>query len=71
MRRVTDGSFGQVFITDTHLGRIPEMFKETGAEVKVFEVNKGEVELSVMGEKSSLDNVEISTVLKIRIALSL
>ena len=45
MRRVTDGSFGQVFITDTHLGRIPEMFKETGAEVKVFEVNKGEVEL--------------------------
>jgi len=45
MRRVTDGSFGQVFITDTHLGRIPEMFKETGAEVKIFEVNKGEVEL--------------------------
>ena len=43
MKRVTNGGFGQVFITDTHLGRIPEMFKSTGAEVKVFEVDKGEV----------------------------
>ena len=29
MKRVTNGGFGQVFITDTHLGRIPEMFKST------------------------------------------
>ncbi len=43
MNRVTDGSFGQVFITDTHLGRIPEMFKTTGADVNVFEVVDGEV----------------------------
>jgi DNA replication and repair protein RecF len=43
MKRVTDGSLGQVFITDTHLGRIPEMFKSTGAEVRVFEVINGEV----------------------------
>jgi len=43
MKRVTNGTFGQVFITDTHLGRIPEMFSSTGAEVRVFEVRQGEV----------------------------
>ena len=43
MRRVTNGAFGQVFITDTHLGRIPAMFEQTGADVKVFEVKEGEV----------------------------
>ena len=43
MRRVTDGAFGQVFITDTDLGRIPTMFRQTGAEVRVFEVKSGEV----------------------------
>jgi DNA replication and repair protein RecF len=43
MRRVTSGSFGQVFITDTDVDRIPSMFKETGADVKVYLVNKGEV----------------------------
>ena len=43
MKRVTGGGFGQVFITDTHLGRIPEMFKKTGADVNVFEVIEGEV----------------------------
>ena len=45
MRRVTNGAFGQVFITDTHLGRIPAMFERTGADVKVFEVKEGEVSL--------------------------
>ena len=43
MKRVTNGSFGQVFITDTHLGRIPDMFASIGADVRVFEVCKGEV----------------------------
>lgn len=43
MNRVTDGTFGQIFITDTHLGRIPEMFQSTGADVRVFEVIDGEV----------------------------
>lgn len=43
MQWVTAGEFGQVFITDTDLGRIPEMFRETGADVRVFEVNGGEV----------------------------
>lgn len=47
MRRVTEGGFGQVFITDTDLGRIPTMFRETGAEVQVYEVESGEVSLKV------------------------
>ena len=41
MKRVTNGTFGQVFITDTHLGRIPDMFAATGADVQVFEVRQG------------------------------
>ncbi|MDA0912533.1 MAG: DNA replication and repair protein RecF [Bacteroidetes bacterium] len=44
MKWVTAGDVGQVFITDTHLGRIPEMFRETGASVRVFHVEKGVVE---------------------------
>jgi hypothetical protein len=43
MSRVTDGTFGQIFITDTHMGRIPEMFTSIGADVRVFEVINGEV----------------------------
>jgi hypothetical protein len=43
MRRVTSGSFGQVFITDTDVDRIPRMFQETGADVKVYLVEQGEV----------------------------
>ena len=45
LQRITDGSFGQIFITDTHLGRIPEMFKSIGADVRVFEVDNGEVNI--------------------------
>ena len=43
MERVTTDESGQVFITDTNLGRIPEMFKSTGADVEVFEIVNGEV----------------------------
>tara|TARA_B100000963_G_scaffold335823_2_gene330318 strand:- start:1714 stop:2847 length:1134 start_codon:yes stop_codon:yes gene_type:complete len=43
MRWVTAGEFGQVFITDTDLGRIPSMFRETGADVRVYEVKAGTV----------------------------
>ena len=43
MRWVTAGEFGQVFITGTDLGRIPGMFRETGANVRVYEVNSGTV----------------------------
>ena len=30
LSRVTNGTFGQVFITDTHLGRVPALFEATG-----------------------------------------
>jgi hypothetical protein len=43
MRRVTSGTCGQVFITDTDVHRIPRMFQETGADVKVYLVEQGEV----------------------------
>ena len=33
LSRVTNGTFGQVFITDTHLGRVPALFEATGADV--------------------------------------
>ena len=46
MRRVTSGTFGQVFITDTDVDRIPQMFEETGADVKVYLVEQGEVKLA-------------------------
>ena len=43
MEKVTKGGYGQVFITDTHLERIPNMFNSTGTEVNVYEVVEGEV----------------------------
>ena len=48
MRWVTAGEFGQVFITDTDLGRIPGMFRETGADVRVYEVKSGTVRRRMM-----------------------
>ncbi len=35
--------FGQVFITDTHLERLPKLFKQWKTDYKVFNVNNGEV----------------------------
>jgi len=35
--------FGQVFISDTHLKRLPQLFKELNTEFKAFEIKKGEV----------------------------
>jgi DNA replication and repair protein RecF len=35
--------FGQVFITDTHLDRLPTLFDELGASYKAFTIKKGEV----------------------------
>jgi DNA replication and repair protein RecF len=47
MRRVTSGALGQVFITDTDVQRIPAMFEEIGADVRVYLVHKGEVKEAV------------------------
>lgn len=44
MKLVSEQHFGQIFITDTHDGRVPELFEATGAKVKVFKVNNAEVE---------------------------
>jgi DNA replication and repair protein RecF len=43
MKLVSEGNFGQLFITDTHAERLPVIFKEISGSVRVFEVNKGEV----------------------------
>ena len=44
MQLVSDGTFGQIFITDTHEERIPELFKEVGCDLKIFRIEKGAVE---------------------------
>lgn len=36
--------FGQVFISDTHLDRLPKLFDDLGTDYKAFSVNQGEVE---------------------------
>ena len=43
MEHVTAGQFGQVFITDTDLERIPKLFASTGSDVRVFKVERGQV----------------------------
>ncbi|MFY9309451.1 MAG: DNA replication/repair protein RecF [Bacteroidia bacterium] len=45
-------NFGQLFITDTHLTRLAELFKSTGADFKVFKIMNGtasEVQVLVNG----------------------
>jgi len=39
MELVADGRFGQIFITDTHRGRVPDLFKKAKSDVRVFEVD--------------------------------
>jgi DNA replication and repair protein RecF len=56
MQWVTAGEFGQVFITDTHLGRIPALFRKTGADVCVYEVSGGTVKL-LEAESNALPSV--------------
>lgn len=36
MQRLSDGAFGQVFLTDTSLTRMPDWLAATGADVRVF-----------------------------------
>ncbi|NNE55885.1 MAG: hypothetical protein HKN32_07690 [Flavobacteriales bacterium] len=43
MQLVDENKFGQIFITDTHSGRVPELFEEAHKEVKVFKVSSGEI----------------------------
>lgn len=44
MEAVQDSFFGQVFISDTHVDRLPELFEKLGASFKHFIIKKGEVQ---------------------------
>jgi hypothetical protein len=68
MRRVTSGTFGQVFITDTDVHRIPRMFQETGADVKVYLVEQGEVKEALERRKFDTMNRKDPKPLKAAIA---
>ncbi len=43
MQMVNENTFKQIFITDTHHGRIPELFSDIDAEMKIFHIEKGQV----------------------------
>ncbi len=43
MQLVSEQSFGQVFVTDTHGDRIEELFRQVGAECKLFRVSEGQI----------------------------
>ncbi|MFL5753473.1 MAG: DNA replication/repair protein RecF [Bacteroidia bacterium] len=48
---VSSNTFGQVFITDTHIDRIRQLFEETGVEQKIFEVEQGIVKEVINAEE--------------------
>ncbi len=41
MELVCSTNFGQLFITDTHLTRLADLFETTGADFKLFKINNG------------------------------
>ena len=43
MRMISDHNFGQVFITDTNLNRVKNIFSNIGIDIRLFKVNEGEV----------------------------
>ena len=43
MRLVSEESFGQVFVTDTHGDRLEVLFRGIGSECKIFTMEEGEV----------------------------
>jgi DNA replication and repair protein RecF len=43
MQMISNHDFGQVFITDTHVARVKNIFNEIGVEIKLFNVKGGEV----------------------------
>ncbi|CAN5415901.1 DNA replication and repair protein RecF [soil metagenome] len=44
MQMVSNNDFGQVFITDTSVSRVKNIFKDIGVAVKVFNVKGGEID---------------------------
>lgn len=45
MKLVSDHTFGQIFITDTHAQRIPELFRSLDIEQRVYVIHKGKAEM--------------------------
>jgi DNA replication and repair protein RecF len=43
MEVVQQDWFGQVFISDTHLDRLPDIFNQLKADYKAFHIQNGEV----------------------------
>jgi DNA replication and repair protein RecF len=43
MDLVSENRFGQIFITDTHEGRVPKLFKAAKKEVRIIKVNLGAI----------------------------
>jgi DNA replication and repair protein RecF len=44
MQMISNHDFGQVFITDTHMARVKNVFKEIGVEINLFKVKGGEID---------------------------
>ena len=47
MDLVRSANFGQLFITDTHVNRLPDLFKKSSADFKVFIINNGNATESI------------------------
>jgi DNA replication and repair protein RecF len=44
MQMISNHDFGQVFITDTNITRVKNIFSEIGVEIKLFKVKGGEID---------------------------
>ena len=44
MQMISNHDFGQVFITDTNVNRVKNIFSEIGVEIKLFKVKGGEID---------------------------
>ncbi len=44
MQMVSNNDFGQVFITDTSMGRVKGIFEKINVDVKLFKVSEGNID---------------------------
>jgi DNA replication and repair protein RecF len=44
MQMISNHDFGQVFITDTHISRVKNIFSEIGVDIRLFQVKGGEID---------------------------
>jgi DNA replication and repair protein RecF len=43
LKLVSEDHFGQIFVTDTHADRVPKLFEQADAPIRVFQVEEGEI----------------------------